>query len=178
MGWESDRRICPGFLTPSSRRGLRSAQELACSSQSNSLRGTGGGSASRVIANRRSTAPPSASSCHFIQPTNDLESIPVPGKHAISIAHPGLCYFPHAHPQCCPCLPATLVAMCRSSQGQDTARVPFAHLIVLFQILHYRATTRGLQNFFRNTSCSIVLSSVSSATSCFSFVFSSRSCLT
>src|ERR1700750_318993 len=74
MEWGSDRRICRRFLTPSSRRGLRSVQELGCSSQSNSSRGTGGGSASRAIANRRSTARPSASSCHFIQPTNDLES--------------------------------------------------------------------------------------------------------
>ncbi len=61
---------------------------------------------------------------------------------------------------------------------QNLARVPFAHPVARFQILHQRAAPRGLYHFFRRTSCSIVLSSVSSATNCFSFVFSSRSCLT
>ena len=40
-------------------------------------KGTGGESASRAITNRRGTARSSASSCHFIQPTSDLESNPV-----------------------------------------------------------------------------------------------------
>ena len=65
----------PRFLTPSSRRGLRLEQELDYSSQSNSSRGTGAESASRAIANRRSTARPSVFSCHFIQPTSDLEHV-------------------------------------------------------------------------------------------------------
>src|SRR5271156_3955048 len=74
MEWELRRRICRWFLTPSSRHGLRLAQELDCSSPSNSSRGTGGGSTLRAILNRTGTARLSASSCHFIQPTNDREN--------------------------------------------------------------------------------------------------------
>src|SRR5277367_1711539 len=72
MEWELRRRICRGFLTPSSRHGRPSAQELDCSSQSNLSKGTGGGLTLRAIVNRTGTTQPSASFCHFIQRTNDL----------------------------------------------------------------------------------------------------------
>src|SRR5512146_1669082 len=55
--------------------------------------------------------------------------------------------------------------------------MPLAHPVGLVQILHDRAALRGLHNFFDSASCSIVLSSVSSATSRFSRPFSSCSCL-
>src|SRR5271154_5853036 len=71
MEWALHRTICRGFLTPSSRRGIRSARESDCSSQSNLSKGTGGRSASRAVTNRRGTARPSASSYHFIQSTRD-----------------------------------------------------------------------------------------------------------
>src|SRR5260370_42247036 len=71
MEWELHRRICRRFLTPSSRHGLRLAQESDYSSQSNLSRGMGGGLALRVILNRTGTARPSASFCHFIQPTSE-----------------------------------------------------------------------------------------------------------
>src|SRR5271165_1451548 len=81
MEWELNRSICRGFLKPSSQRGLRSGQELDYSSQSNSSRATEAGLASRAIANRKNTARPSASSCHFIQPTSDRGSGSVPAPH-------------------------------------------------------------------------------------------------
>src|SRR5580658_2017772 len=72
MAWEFKRTICRRFLMPSLRRGIRSAPELDYSWRSNSSRGMAEESASRAIANRRSTEQPSASSCRFIQPTSDL----------------------------------------------------------------------------------------------------------
>jgi hypothetical protein len=54
--------------------------------------------------------------------------------------------------------------------------VPFAYLVALAQILHYRLPPRGLQNFFRSTSRNIVLSRVSSATRLFRRTFSSCTC--
>jgi hypothetical protein len=56
-------------------------------------------------------------------------------------------------------------------------RCPLPYPVRLVPILHHRAAPRGLHNFFDSTSCNIVLSSVSSATSRFSRPFSSCSCL-
>src|ERR1039458_412375 len=96
--------------------------------------------------------------------------------HPIPVAHPGLRDFPDAHPQLDPLLLVAFVPIRRPGQLQNTACVPFAHSIALFEVLHHRAAPRGLHNFFLSTSCNIVLSNVSSATNCFSRVFSSRSC--
>src|SRR5271156_1031268 len=121
-------------------------------------------------------------SLFFVQPIDKvLANLPAltVQQHAdppIPVAHPGLRDFPDAHPQLDPLLLVAFVAIRRPGQLQNTACVPFAHSIALLEVLHHRAAPRGLHNFFLSTSCNIVLSNVSSATNCFSRVFSSRSC--
>ena len=61
-----------------------------------------------------------------------------------------------------------LVSVPSSLQSDDTAGAPLAYPVAPAQVLNHLAASRRLQNFFANTSCSIVLSSVSSATSRFS----------
>src|SRR5579872_151555 len=66
--------------------------------------------------------------------------------------------------------------MRRSSQSQQPAGVPFAHLVPDFDIAHGCPKSRRLYQFFESTSFNARLSSVSSATTCFSLRFSSSSC--
>ena len=69
-----------------------------------------------------------------------------------------------------------LVAIGPSHHQQNPACVPLARPIVIAQVIDQRTAPGGLYNFFRSTSCSIVLSRLSSATNCFSRIFSSCSC--
>ena len=58
-----------------------------------------------------------------------------------------------------------LVSVPSSLQPDDAAGAPLAYPVAPAQVLNHLAASRRLQNFFANTSGSIVLSSVSSATS-------------
>src|SRR6185295_6617533 len=69
------------------------------------------------------------------------------------------------------------IAMGRSCQLHQPAGVPFAHLVLLHGVTRGCPKSRRLYQFFARTSLSARLSSVSSATTCFSFRFSSSSCL-
>src|SRR5208337_1765491 len=71
---------------------------------------------------------------------------------------------------------ARLIAVRRSSHSQQPAGVPFAHLIPDLDIAHGCPKSRRRYQFFESTSFNARLSSVSSATTCFSFRFSSSSC--
>ena len=69
-----------------------------------------------------------------------------------------------------------VIAMRRSSQPRQPAGVPFAHLVLHFDVTHGCPKSRRHYQFSESTSFSARLSSVSSATTCFSFRFSSSSC--
>ena len=70
-----------------------------------------------------------------------------------------------------------LVPEARATESRSSGRPPLAHLVAPHQVVHHLPLLDGLQNFFETTSCSMALSSDRSATSRFSFTFSSRSCL-
>ncbi len=53
---------------------------------------------------------------------------------------------------------------------------PLADPVAPTQVSHHLAASRGLQNFFASTSCSMTLSNVRSATNRFSRWFSSCNC--
>src|SRR5438552_3763862 len=65
---------------------------------------------------------------------------------------------------------------CRSSQSHQPAGVPLAHLILHLDVAHDCPKSRRRYQFFESTSFNARLSSVSSATTCFSFRFSSSTC--
>ena len=58
-----------------------------------------------------------------------------------------------------------LVSVRSSLQPDDAAGAPLTHPVAPAQVLNHRAASRRPQNLFASTSCSIVLSSVRSATS-------------
>ena len=58
-----------------------------------------------------------------------------------------------------------LVSVRSSLQPDEDAGAPLAYPVAPAQVLNHLAASRRLQNFFASTSCSIVLSSVRSATS-------------
>src|SRR5438876_11488753 len=66
--------------------------------------------------------------------------------------------------------------MRRSSQSHQPAGVPLAHLVLDLDVAHDCPKSRRHYQFFESTSFNARLSSVSSATTCFSFRFSSSSC--
>src|SRR6185436_13114548 len=68
-----------------------------------------------------------------------------------------------------------LVPEARATESRSSGRPPLAHLVAPHQVVHHLPLLDGLQNFFETTSCSMALSSDRSATSRFSFTFSSRS---
>ena len=70
----------------------------------------------------------------------------------------------------------TLVSVRSSMQPDHDAGVPLAHAVAPAQVLDHLVASRRLQNFFASTSCSMVWSSASSATSHFSRWFSSGNC--
>src|SRR5207248_9890067 len=71
---------------------------------------------------------------------------------------------------------ARSITMRCSSQSHQPAGVPLAHLVLDFHIAHDCPKSRRRYQFFESTSFNARLSSVSSATTCFSFWFSSSSC--
>src|SRR5215469_4147692 len=83
----------------------------------------------------------------------------------------------HSFSQRSPRLQHADLAKGRDRNSRHMAGTPLAHPVGRVQILHHRAAPRRRHHFFESTSCSIVLSSVSSATSRFSRAFSSCSCL-
>src|SRR5881397_2592839 len=66
--------------------------------------------------------------------------------------------------------------MRRSSQSHQPAGVSLAHLVLDFHIAREDPKSRRRYQFFESTSFSARLSNVSSATTCFSFRFSSSNC--
>jgi hypothetical protein len=68
------------------------------------------------------------------------------------------------------------VSMGRSCQAHQPAGVPFAHLVLLHRVTRGCPKSRRLYQFFESTSFRARLSNVRSATTCFSFRFSSSSC--
>src|SRR5579864_2641500 len=76
-----------------------------------------------------------------------------------------------------PLASACSIATCRSCQSQQPAGVPFAHLVLRLDMAHGCPKSRRRYQFFESTSFKARLSSVSSATTCFSFRFSSSNCL-
>src|SRR2546422_9433222 len=66
--------------------------------------------------------------------------------------------------------------MRRSSQSHQPAGVPLAHLVLDLDVAHDCPKSRRHYQFFESTSFNARLSSVSSATTCFSFRFSSSRC--
>src|SRR5438874_13227698 len=66
--------------------------------------------------------------------------------------------------------------MRRSSQSHQPAGVPLAHLVLDLDVAHDCPKSRRHYQFFESTSFNARLSSVCSATTCFSFRFSSSSC--
>src|SRR6059058_103025 len=66
--------------------------------------------------------------------------------------------------------------MRRSSQSHQPAGVSLAHLVLDFHIARDGPKSRRRYQFFESTSFSARLSNVSSATTCFSFRFSSSNC--
>ena len=72
----------------------------------------------------------------------------------------------------------TSIPICGPCHTQYLAGSPLTNPVVAGQVLHHRPTPRGLYHFFESTSWSIALSSVNSATNCFSRVFSSCSTTT
>lgn len=68
------------------------------------------------------------------------------------------------------------IAMRRSSQSHQPAGVPLAHLVLHLDVAHDCPKSARRYQFFERTSFNARLSSVSSATTCFSFRFSSSSC--
>jgi hypothetical protein len=87
----------------------------------------------------------------------------------------GLPDLPYAHPQLCSWIRAAPISVGRSRNLQHATSPPLSHTVQPFQMLHHRSTTRRLHHFFESTSCSIILSSVRSATTLFSRWFSSCS---
>src|SRR5437762_1233555 len=66
--------------------------------------------------------------------------------------------------------------MRRSSQSHQPAGVSLAHLVFDFHMARDGPKSRRRYQFFESTSFSARLSNVSSATTCFSFRFSSSNC--
>src|SRR3989449_11471161 len=66
--------------------------------------------------------------------------------------------------------------MRRSSQSHQPAGVPLAHLVLDLDVAHDCPKSRRHYQFLESTSFNARLSSVSSATTCFSFRFSSSRC--
>src|SRR5438876_5736386 len=64
----------------------------------------------------------------------------------------------------------------RSCQSHQPAGVPVSYLVLDFDVAHGCPKSRRRFQFFESTSFSARLSSVSSATTCFSLRFSSSSC--
>jgi len=83
-------------------------------------------------------------------------------------------------------LDATLESVLRWSSGlvplhgsrlpHDQASSPFTDVVVALKIAHGFAPLPRLHHFFFAMSVNIALSRLKSATTCFSFAFSSRSC--
>src|SRR5882724_6844967 len=98
-------------------------------------------------------------------------------QSAIAEAHPPPRQFLQALPQFAvvPCFPLP-VPLGRSCQAHQPAGVPFAHLVLLHRVTRGCPKSRRLYQFFESTSFSARLSNVKSATTCFSFRFSSSSC--
>ena len=79
-----------------------------------------------------------------------MERLPAPG-------------LPHPHPQLDRRVFVASVSIRPSVQLRHPTGAPLAHPVASAQVLDYLAAARRLQNFFASTSCSIVLSSGSSA---------------
>ena len=89
------------------------------------------------------------------------------------VAHPHRGDLPHPHPQLRARIFLALISVCPRFNRITTQPRRFTHSVASTQLLDHLTASRRLQNFFASTSCSMVLSSVSSATSRFSRWFSS-----
>src|SRR5690606_37390494 len=94
----------------------------------------------------------------------------------IAPAHAHSCKFLEPTTQCIPALPLALVANARAICPKDLARSTLAQTVCLPRPRHHRPHLKWALPFFRSASCKMLLSSERSATSCFSFRFSSLSC--
>src|SRR5262249_37106983 len=101
-----------------------------------------------------------------------------PSQHhrqpTISVACPCPGQFPQSHAQLSLLIAAAFVSVRPTSDSDQPAGALFTELMRLAYFTHQFPARRGLQAFFESTSCKMCLSSVRSATSVFSFRFSSR----
>jgi hypothetical protein len=92
----------------------------------------------------------------------------------VSVSDSGPGQLPQPHPQLGLGIAPALIPIDPARDADQPARALLAQLVALANLAHQLAPRHGLQAFFDSTSCSMCLSSVRSATSVFSFRFSSR----
>src|SRR5262249_7945134 len=94
----------------------------------------------------------------------------------VAITHAHGRQVPQANPQFRTLRAHARIPVTRARKPEPRTRPTFTHLVRHTQFPHQQTAAPRLQTFFDNTSCSIFLSRLRSATSCFSFRFSSSSC--
>ena len=130
----------------------------------------------------RTAAPRNTQTFFLIESENQFvihrPSFPLqqPMKPATAKLHASGCKVTQTNSSLCPIIGCAPVAITRSWATHQTAGATFGHFASEPQFIPQSSPSTGIQSVFDRTSCSIFLSRLRSATSCFRLRFSSSTC--